>query len=332
MDDVNGTKRPRRMTRLKKIAWVALAVVVVPYLCSRGLAPLNQVRVFGPESPVAHTADLARENKLKIVAYNIAHGRGMAETNWAGDRLGRLGEIAQRLKSIDADVVVLNEVDFDCSWSHGINQAAWIAQNAGYNYRVEECNLDFRVLFWRWRFGNAVLSKHPISDASVIDLPGYAMWESVLAGKKRAVACTVRNGDRQTRVIGAHLSPRSESLRVESCKKIIAAAQSSNLPCIVAGDFNSAPAQYPAHEVDDLQQNAIDVMDEAEWFTRIPRKRTKQHYTFPANDPNRIIDWIFILKNAEIVGYSVDPSELSDHRAVVATIQYSDSVITKQAK
>ena len=71
------------------------------------------------------------------------------------ERSDRLREIADFLIEVDADVVVLNEVDFDASWSGHLNQAEFLASRAKYPYRVEQRNLDFRVLGWTWRFGNA---------------------------------------------------------------------------------------------------------------------------------------------------------------------------------
>jgi hypothetical protein len=34
-----------------------------------------------------------------------------------------LGEIADLIRGQDLDLVILNEVDFDCTWSYGVNQA-----------------------------------------------------------------------------------------------------------------------------------------------------------------------------------------------------------------
>jgi len=106
----------------------------------------------------------------------------------------------------------LNKADFDNSWSNSVNQAGLLAERAGFLYWAEERDLDFRVLVWKRRFGNTVLSRYPISNVAIVDLPGYSKWEIVLTGKKYAIRCDIRLGDHQVRILGVHLSHRSERL------------------------------------------------------------------------------------------------------------------------
>jgi endonuclease/exonuclease/phosphatase family metal-dependent hydrolase len=85
---------------------------------------------------------------LRIATYNIAHGRGLAESNWDGgspaDHEARLQAIAAELRAWPVDVVVLEEVDFDASWSHRVNQAEVLARAAGFPYWIEQSNYDLR--------------------------------------------------------------------------------------------------------------------------------------------------------------------------------------------
>ncbi len=168
---------------------------------------------------------------LRIACYNIAHGRGVAKSNWEGgnraEMSARLDQIAELLRRIDADVVVLNEVDFDSTWSYSVNQARILAEKSGYPFWIEQRNLDARILTWRWRFGNAIFSKHPITNAQIIDLPGFSKRETLLAGKKRAVICEINAGDKSFQIIGSHLSHRSEFLRVKSARMIVNIAAAS---------------------------------------------------------------------------------------------------------
>jgi endonuclease/exonuclease/phosphatase family metal-dependent hydrolase len=136
----------------------------------------------------------------------------------AEERKTRLDQIAELLQDIDADIVVLNEVDFDSSWSLSTNQARYLAQQAGYSYWAEQRNLDFRVLTWKWRFGNAILSRYPILQSSVIDLPGFSSVETFFAGKKRALNCTVELNGNKVRILAVHLCHRSEAIRARSAE------------------------------------------------------------------------------------------------------------------
>jgi len=195
--------------RIRLIAIILLAIVLVPYGFSRVASSWRRLSVHTSRDLPAGKRD---NGTFRIACYNIAHGRGLATSNWRGgtaeERNTRLRQIADLLRHIDADIVVLNEVDFDSSWSSSTNQARYLAKQAGYPYWAEQRNLDFRVLTWKWRFGNAVLSRYPIVQASVVDLPGFSAVETFFAGKKRILNCTIElNGDK-VRVLAVHLCLR----------------------------------------------------------------------------------------------------------------------------
>ena len=300
---------------------LAIAIVLVPYLWSRICSPGNRIQVFADA-----TLNTPTQDSLKVACYNIAHGRGLAESNWDGGdsatRIARLDQIAELLVELDADVVVLNEVDFDTSWSHHVNQAEYLADKAGYPFRVEERNLDFRVLHRTWRFGNAILSRYPISNAEVIDLPSYATVETWLAGKKRGVRCDVKVGHKSFRIVGLHLSHRSEAVRELSARAVVNLVRESALPCVVMGDMNSTPPGFPGSSQTAAGENAIKTFDHSDLLKRndpaIPLG--EQEMTFRADRPNLIIDWVLISGNLAFESYSAKESVLSDHRPVVAVL------------
>jgi hypothetical protein len=137
---------------LPKPWWVrvllfGLMVVCLSYPFSRLASRWNHVsvhRIHVPERDENHLAQHARTHSaghgeaIRIASYNIAHGRGLADSNWHGgnlqQRLKRLDAIGALLRDVDADLVILNEVDFDASWSFGVNQARHLAEIAHYPY------------------------------------------------------------------------------------------------------------------------------------------------------------------------------------------------------
>ncbi len=201
------------MLRILYRVVIAIAVVILAWYCvGRVLSPWRAVHIVDAGKKT-DTASRAVDQPLRVVAYNIAHGRGTGDSNWTdeGTRSERLKDIAALLRDLNADVVVLNEVDFSSVWSGHENQAEMIAEQAGYRYRAEQSNIDASVPFVSLRFGNAVLSHHPIVETEFIDLPGYAGWETVLGGKKRAMACTIEiNGGSQIVIVAAHLDTRGD--------------------------------------------------------------------------------------------------------------------------
>jgi endonuclease/exonuclease/phosphatase family metal-dependent hydrolase len=311
------------LRRLRKITFILLALVLVPYAFSRVASSWRCVGVHTHGDLPASTSEA---DTLRIACYNIAHGRGLAASNWEGgtaeNRAARLDQIADLLRSLDTDVVVLNEVDFDSSWSYSVNQARYLARRAGYPFWVEQRNVDVRLLTWKWRFGNAVLSKYPITEASVIDLPAYSAVESLLAGKKRGVSCTINISGQPMRILGVHLSHRSEAVRAQSATVLTQITSSESVPTIVAGDLNSSPTGLPNSQSDPEAGNAMDILDASAQFQRRPAQapRDRAEMTFPSAQPEVVIDWILIPKNWKFTDYRVEASTLSDHRPVLAEL------------
>lgn len=301
-----------------------------PYVYSRAVSPWQalEVQVLAGANDVAESSD---PKALRIGCYNIAHGRGLAESNHAGGtpeaRRKRLDDIASLLVEIDADVIVLNEVDFNASWSHSIDQAVYLANKANYRFVAKLSNLDFRLAHRSWRFGNAVLSRYPIRDAYEIDLPGYAAWETVSAGKKRSLFCEIEVDGFPLGVVALHLSHRSEALRVASADRLIEFAKNYGSPLIMAGDFNSTPSGFPGFRTDSQGNNAMDRLEKAGLFQRFPNSSPEDssQYTFPSDSPRRVIDWVLATDEFEVVDGLVEPSVLSDHRPVVVDLLIDDS-------
>lgn len=324
-------KRKRLSNRvLVRATILLLTVILVPFAVSRMMSPWRCVTIYS-SGPTEIRADRSIPTAMRVASFNIAHGRGTATSNWNGGdhdvRISRLDQIAALLRKLDADIVILNEVDFDASWSSHTNQARYLANKAGYSHWVEQRNLDFRVLSWTWRFGNAVLSKYPVTDAQLVDLPSFSILETLLAGKKRAVVCDVNAHGLPLQVVAAHLSHRSESLRVQSAEIITSLTRKSTRPTLVAGDMNSTPFGFPNSATDENGRNAIEKLDECGCLRREPSLpgTDDSQFTYHATDPRSVIDWILIPVNWDYAEYQVDPAVLSDHRLVYADILLLDS-------
>ncbi len=344
-----------RILKLKDILWrhkiksVIFAILILglgPYALSRMLAPLNRITthtIHTIESKPTREPDGKNPNpdgetdtfNLRIVAYNVAHGRGAIDDNSkeGGEaKRKRIEQIAQFLKDLDADVVVLNEADFCSTWSGHQNQAEAIARSAGYKYQVQQRNLDFRFIYGSWQFGNAILSKYPLTHSQPINYPPEKHWEDWLVGCKRGVVCEVSLDSTSVRVAAVHLEHRSESVRLESAKLLCELAKQTGPPLIIAGDFNSAPTGFPQSTKTKDGQNTIDWIIATKLFQHRPNSiPTPEQYTFSSYSPTSVIDWIMIpstpsanddqARRLTFVDYKSIHSELSDHRPVIANIK-----------
>ncbi len=286
------------------------------------------IRTLQPHT--SHPSASQKRSSFTLAIYNIAHGRGPLDGNMGGGnkqaRADRLAEIAQWINANDWDVVVLNEVDFDATWSHGVNQAEILAKAAGMPYWVEQRNLDFSLPFFALRFGNAVLSKFPIGHPRIVDFPAYSSIENALAGKKKGLLCTLDLGpDQSVDLFAVHLEHRDEGVRVRSAKVIDALRQGLERPLILAGDFNSSPPEFPNAVQNNKGETALSFLLQTGAYRTQPESPPgPDGLTFSSTKPQLLIDWILTPQGWAFENYKVHQITLSDHRPVSATLKGPD--------
>lgn len=272
--------------------------------------------------------DSAAAPELRVLAWNVAHGRGDAAPgllrNFRGgseeERVARLVRIAAVLRRANADVVVLNEVDFDASWSGGLNQAEVLARAAGYRTRVEQRNYDVRLPFATFSFGNALLARAPVRDARWVDLPPHSGLEALVAGAKSASVVRLDTRIGPVSMVPIHLEVRSAETRRAALPVLARLPADESAPIVLAGDFNASPPGWPGAG----DSTVVDELLNRGWQS--PRARTDpapDELTYPMSDPRRAIDWILVeptLRVVEARVLDVDP-ELSDHAPVLAVLR-----------
>lgn len=305
---------------------LALALFTVAwYALGRMTAPLRAVScetIF-----VRYGLPPRFNGRLIIAAYNVAHGRGTSDSNWQrgayAEQLERLDRIAGLLKSENADIVVLNEVDFSAVWSSHLDQATYIAEKAGYPYLVKQVNMDASFPLVRIKYGNAILSRFEINEAERIDLPDYSSLESLLIGYKRACLCNIKlDGKNSIEFLGLHLEHRSEEVRFQAMGILKNFGDYERPAPILAGDFNSTMPDYPyAETVGNGITTVSALLKTGYWKTLPDKKPDKPDYTFDTTDPSRVIDWILAPSDWKIIRKEVKGGKNSDHFAVFMEVE-----------
>ncbi len=123
----------RRRKQLLYALVVLLILGIGPYIVSRVRSGGRQIRVRSDTAKTKVSTEPV--TSIRVLTYNIAHGRGATDDNWEGtvaEKRRRIEEISRLIAKVEADVVVLNEVDFSSTWSGHQNQAKAIALGAGF--------------------------------------------------------------------------------------------------------------------------------------------------------------------------------------------------------
>lgn len=283
-----------------------------------------------PENP--QTAPAASPDSIRVLTYNIAHGRGRAlgaENTDGGtpeEKKERLKRIGLEIRALGVDIVFLQEVDFNTWWSGNMDQAEIIADAAGFPYVARQRNFDTGLPFFRrYDFGNVLMSRLPIAEVERLKMPPFSDIEALLAGNHDALLAKINLSEYdQITVLGLHLEVRSEDTRVQAAEKVIAFQRQHSQPMIILGDLNSTPPPMPYAQTSVLGQNAVELLETFGGFQQRPARKQATHhdFTFPTEGPGRTIDWIMPDRNWRIQEYRVvHGMNHSDHLPVLSTLR-----------
>lgn len=290
-----------------------LSLVTYCWIANLDQISLSEIKISAPQFYTSYSKIQAsskfKNGNLRVGSYNIAHARGndtnvLANFYGGGEstRTKRLAGIAQFLKDEELDVVVLNEVDFNTSWSFWKNQAEYIASLGGYNYIVEQRNYDSSLLFFTIKTGNALLSKYPIKSVEPIDFPhAQTPWSYLFGYKKSMIVTVLLPSGKEIEIIPIHLDSVSANIREQSLTKIKNIVKTRTNEIIMAGDFNCHIKHIEC---------VGDVLGD-------------QQATFPSRAPKQRLDWIVSPTGLELSLLSHAQERLSDHLPVTAEVTLS---------
>ena len=266
-----------------------LARILIALACAAtaaGAARADQPAAAAPPS-----------KRLRVLTYNIHHGEGT-------DGKLDLPRIARVISETKPDLVALQEVDRNTRRTGNVDQPAELAKLTGMHAAFGK-GIDFQG----GEYGNAVLSRFPITDTKVHPLPAKEGEE-----RRCALVVTVRpwDGDAEVVFVATHLNYRDEPERVREAEAIKRLLAEEKRPTVLAGDLNSRPATPP------IQCFA------GAWLDAAALARPQDSFTFPADKPVRRIDYV-LLRPAEawrvVETTVIDEPVASDHRPMLAVVE-----------
>lgn len=159
---------------------------------------------------------------LKVCTYNIA---------FCGE--SSLAEVAAVISSINADIVMLNEIDDNADRSGNVDQPALLAAASGYSNYLYAASTEFLT----GSTGNAIFSHNPISSYETLML-------TLLTGNQRNALLVKIKTSRGTMVlVSTHLDGGDTEVRnnerIFHINEIMTAIGSDQ--AVIGGDFNHTP-------------------------------------------------------------------------------------------
>ncbi len=238
--------------------------------------------------------------KLRVLSYNIHKCIGGVDRRYEPTR------IVEVIRKLDADILMLQEVDAGVARSKGDQQTEVLGEELGLPYRSWFPNVDVRG---GGQYGNAILSRYPLIESSNIDL-------SIRFKKKRSALHAVLrvrhdNIDRTVHVYNMHLGLARYERKIQLQKFLDChpfAHLHHDTPVVVGGDLNDV-------------YGGLGELLAPSGFRGIDRRPL----TFPAWGPVRALDAIFVRGDMDFMRLSRCDSDLarraSDHRPLVAEVR-----------
>lgn len=232
---------------------------------------------------------------LRIVAYNIKHGRGM------DDRVD-LQRVARVLRGLDADVISLQEVDDRTERTGRVDQVAVLAEALGYRgfhgpHRPYQGG----------HYGNAVLTRLPVREVRTRPIPPASGSDLAVL----EVRVDLPSGATAS-VVSVHLAGSVDE-RMAQAEAVTASFAGADHPVVLAGDFNGRPGGPVVTRLREDWQVAT---------------KSGSPYTYPSDEPDREIDFVMIRPPGEVEVLEhrvVLEAMAADHRPLLAILRLPPS-------
>ena len=226
---------------------------------------------------------------VRVMSYNLHNG-----FNTDGEL--DLEELAEVIEDEEADIVGLQEVSRGWVINGSADMLLWLSTqlNMPYVYGPSIGHM----------WGNAILSRFPITDWGTVDLPP----RDIPLLRQFTWADFDIGGGEQLRVITTHFHYRKDggAVRLQQTEAVLS-FWNGHPQTVVLGDLNAAPG-WP-EMLGFWRTGFSDALDEVEDRT-----------TFPSDKPVDTIDYVLASADLKLSDPSITKSTASDHLPVSATV------------
>ena len=227
---------------------------------------------------------------LRVATFNVHHGapsRGTVD----------LDATIDACRSLDADVLCLQELDVSASRSGGVDQPAAIADALG----LVLVFAPTVALPGGGRYGHAVLSRRPLRNVEVLPLTGMAGREPRMAILAEWSTDHLEMSIASTHLHNAQRGDPDPPVAIQQLKEMLAALVQRPGPRIALGDLN------------------LDAAVASGAFEDVGMRRVNTPPTCPSRRPTSTPDHVAV-DGLSVGDASVPATTVSDHRPVVVDL------------
>lgn len=242
---------------------------------------------------------------VRVLVYNVHAGKDAS----GADNLAR---VAALVRSVDADVVLLQEVDRRTERSGRVDQPATLARLTGYAAAFGR-TLDYQG----GEYGIALLSRWPIVRDTLVPLPiepPQARAGGSYEPRGALIVTVAAPGGAPLAIVNTHLdASRDDAWRRQEIRTVLAIADSlraAGTPTLVGGDLNSTP--------ESAVQEAVRAGGLRDAWTECGRG---DGLTYPADSAIKRIDYLYLTGGATCAEATVPRSDASDHRPLLVRVR-----------
>lgn len=231
----------------------------------------------------------ANTDTVKVMTYNLHNG-------FNTDGKLDMEALAVVIEEADADIVALQEISRGWLISGRLDMLSWLSERLDMPY-VSGPTSD---PFW----GNAIISKYPITSYSTHALP-----PDDLCIKRGFTKAVINLGETDIQIIANHLHHVSEDSEIRQQQVPFVLDSWAGAPrTIILGDLNAEPDSPEMKMFED--RDLVDVLSgEADILT------------FHSADLFQRIDYIWLSPDVELISTEVPFSNASDHLGIVADVK-----------
>lgn len=272
-------------------SWVPAGLAIA----AAAIATVVLAAPSGPsEAVVAEAGEVAGgdgDRGIRVATWNVHYGFDEA---WRFDP----GAMAETLRRADVDLVALHEVPVGAPTAYGVDLPLWLGRRAGLHHHFSATINGL--------LGDAFLTRLPGARVESLPLPAGG------GDRKQLLRLTAAIGGDAVTFNALHLGVE-ERARSSQIREALAAVGPG--PAVILGDLNAEPGSPVTTAL--AGAGFHDVFRDA---------GVAAPPTFPARQPTRRIDWIWI-RGLRADSATVLSDTPSDHRGVVATLHILDGRI-----